>query len=76
MECKEIIERVDKFNSFVSISKSNILIGKNKLQIERIKDASKTIYSDFSSIFSRKLFFKECQVFSLSEVLCKFCMSI
>ena len=45
-------------------SKSSILIGKNKLQIERIKDASKESYSDFS-IFNGTLLFKECQVFSL-----------
>ena len=75
MKCKEIMKRVAKFN-FLSISKSNISIGKNKLKIERIKDASKKIYSDISCIFSGKLFFKECQVFSLSKVLFKFCMSI
>ena len=75
MKCKEIMERVVKFN-FLSISKSNISIGKNKLKIERIKDASKKIYSDISCIFSGKLFFKEFQVFSLSKVLFKFCMSI
>ena len=39
----------------LSISKSNILVGKNKLKIERIKDASKKVYSDFSSIFNVKL---------------------
>ena len=50
----------------LSISKLNISIGINKLQIERINDASKKIYSDFSSIFCGKLFFKECQIFSVS----------
>ena len=48
--------------SFLSVSNSNILIGISKLQIERIKDESKNIYSNFS-IFNGKLFFKECQVF-------------
>ena len=33
------------------------------------------MYGDFS-IFDGKLFFQECQVFSLSKVLCKFCMSV
>ena len=32
---------------------------------------AKKIYSEFSSIFDGKLFFKEYQVFSLSKVLCK-----
>ena len=68
MKCKEIMEGVVKFN-VLSISKSNISIGKNKLKIERIKDASKKIYSDISCMSS-------CQVFSLSKVLFKFCMSI
>ena len=53
----------------LSISKLNISIGINKLQMERINDASKKIYRDFSSIFSGKLFFKECQVFSLSKIM-------
>lgn len=42
MECREIMERVVKQCSVsLSISKSNILIGINKQEIERIKDGSK-----------------------------------
>ena len=42
-------------------------MGINKLQIERIKDVSKKNYSDFSSIFSGKLFFKEYHIFPPSQ---------
>ena len=63
------MERIDKVQFFLSISRSNILTGINKLQI---KDASKKIYNDVNSIFSGKPFFKECQVLFLSKVSHKF----
>ena len=66
MECQENNGTCWQCSISLSISKSNTLIGINKLQIEQMKDASKEIYSDFS-IFDRKLFFKECQSFFLSQ---------
>ena len=67
MECREIMERVVKQCSVsLSISKSNILIGINKQETERIKMEAKKKCSDFS-IFNGKLFFKECRFFSLKS---------
>ena len=68
MECREIMERAVKQCSVsLSISKSNILIGINKQEIERIKDGSKKKKCSDFSIFNGKLFFKECQFFSLKS---------
>lgn len=76
MECREIMERVVKQCSVsLSISKSNILIGINKQEIERIKDGSKK-KNVVTLVFLMENYFSKNADFSLSKVLRKFCISI